>query len=188
MLNEALTNPGNARFQGEATVREVKEKEFSQTSGKPFQRIQLDDGELQRQVKIFIGTGSPLTQVHIGQKLQFSISGYVSTFDNKAYLSGFWNSQAAPQQAPQTPRQGRPAPPQQPNSKKDVDWDGIARGKVRCNVVCAFIQKYGGRDQEIPISIIEYWVDYIMTGQNPRDIPDPDPSIQEPQSGDDIPF
>jgi len=164
MLNEALNNPGATRFQGEAIVREIKEKEFGQTSGKPFQRIQLDDGELQRQVKIFLGTGSALTQVHIGQKLQFSISGYVSTFDNKTYLSGFWNRPQG-QSPPQQPQQAAPRPPGQPKA----DWDAITEGKVRHGVLCAMLQ--GGLIVHYP-TVLKHTT-FIVTGKIPEDKANP---------------
>jgi len=127
MLQQAISNPGRTRYSVLATVREVKQTEFSATSGKPFQRVQLDDGQTQRQVKIFQGNGQPLTQQHVGQRLQFQISGYVSTFDSQVYLSGFWNSNANVQQGQpvQTPpiQAPHPAPNKPPAQSQAKNGD-----------------------------------------------------------------
>jgi hypothetical protein len=147
-----------------------------------------DTNGVTHNVHVYQGKGFLPGPQNINQRYEFSLNTFQDSYQGNPYTgySGFWNSntQGAQQQTPQAP----PQQPQQPKSKKDVDWDAISRGKVRCKVVCAFIQKYGGRNQEIPIGIIDYWVDYIMTGQGPASIPGPDPSIQGPPTGDDIPF
>ena len=57
-------------------------------------------------------------------------------------------------------QQGGSASAQGTNGKEDVDWDAIARGKVKCNLVSAAIES-----KQITITgetDIESWVDYIM--------------------------
>ena len=85
-----------------------------------------------------------------------------------------------PQYAGQQQRQA-----QQPNKP---NWDEIARGKVRCNLVCAGIQS-GQLSVTCPTDC-NAWMDYIFTGntgeQSGRPNPDYDPNPQPP--GDDVPF
>lgn len=194
MLQQALDNPGSTRYIIKAEVREVGDVEYSQKSGKPFQRIQLNDSQIQRQIKIFQGKGQPLTQQHIGQKEQFSISGYVSTFDNNVYLSGFWQAQgqqqAPPQrQATQQPQQAQ-RPPQQAAqatnaaaSNRNTSIERQAAFKAAC--------EYAGRRDLDPNTLIEaaraghY---FIETGNNILKVPNPDKEITNPgYVGDDPP-
>jgi len=67
-----------------------------------------------------------------------------------------------------------------------VDWDAIAKGKVRCNVLCAMLQ--GGISVDYP-EVLRHTT-FIMTGIDPDSAPDPDPSIQEKcvPGPDDIPY
>jgi hypothetical protein len=135
-------------------------------------------------VHVYKGKGFLPGPQNLNQRYEFSLSTFQGTYQGQPYTgySGFWNANGQNQQAP--PQQRAQAPPQQSQDNKP-DWDAISRGKVRCQVVCAFIRKYGGRDQEIPISIIEYWVDYIMTGQepnhswNPENLPEGAPQEQD---------
>lgn len=62
--------------------------------------------------------------------------------------------------------QSNSTPPETPAPRKeaDADWDAIARGKVRCQVAVAFIDKGEGLS-EITISNMNDWVDWIMTGK-----------------------
>lgn len=82
------------------------------------------------------------------------------------------------QPAPSQPQQGAQQPLPQPNARNKAngqpDWDAIAEGKVRCNVICAIMS--AGSDPDAVY--VNKWVKYIMTGQfPPQDIP-----------SDDVPF
>lgn len=53
------------------------------------------------------------------------------------------------------------------NLKNDVDWDAIARGKVRTALVSSFITKGAGGVQSFTrenITYLERWVNYCMNG------------------------
>jgi len=163
-----------------------------------------DDVGITHKVHIHQGNGELPTVMQLNLRCQFSISTFAGSYQGKPYTgySGFWNSQTqvapqtqqqAPQNIPQggrwTPPQGRQAlsrPQQQPNAKKDVDWDAISRGKVRHGVVCAFIQGGVETYPKLNIRTVEHWVDYIMTGQDPDLNSEPDPSTQETEG--DYPF
>jgi len=103
----------------------------------------------------------------------------------RKYNPQYPDRQAPPQQA----SQGPPQQAQQPNSKKDVDWDAkdlrMAREcalKSATSLVCTLAeltQKSIGLDAPRIKGVAELFVDYIYNGN--RAIPDPDSSIQEPQ-------
>ena len=93
---------------------------------------------------------------------------------------------------PQYAGQQGQGPPQQrqPQQANKPDWDEIARGKVRCNLVCAGIQS-GQLSVTCPTDC-NSWLDYIFTGntgeQGGRPNPDYNPNPEHPAPGDDIPF
>ena len=105
MLTQALQNPGDTNYTVLATVIQVGAIEYSGNTGKPYQRTQLNDGQIECPVRIWQGNGIPLTPAHIGQRFQFSVSGWQSPRDGKVYVSGFWQSQATVgiSQAPPSP-------------------------------------------------------------------------------------
>lgn len=185
MIQQALNNP-NTNYTINAIVREVGDIKYTEEKGTPFQRIVLDDGQIQQHIKIWQGKGQALNQSHIGQRLQFRIKGYVSTYDNNTYLSGFWNANAQtnqPQGRQLPPQQTRQGAAQQNNEQRDMR---IVRGNAVNAVFSA---------TEVPLDKVESYlsraVQYILTG-NFRLATDstnePDPDIQEPPTGDDIPF
>ena len=165
MLQEALNNPdGKTKYAGNATVVSAEPVKFNQKTGKPYSQVVLNDGEEQK-VKIF--SDQDFTQL-IGQRLSFNVGGYVSTYDNLVYFSGFWQQstqvrQGQPPQAPVRP----PAAPQMAKPASKPDWDAISRGKVRHGVVCAQIENNGIASMPA-VADIEFWVGYIMTGVLPK--------------------
>ncbi len=118
----------------------------------------------------------------------------VKTKPNGQYLniSGYPEKQAAPPQQSYTPPPQAPSPQQQQAFNREMeqpeqpDWDEIARGKVRCNLVCAVLQSGENPD----IEYLDSLMDYIFTGNtgggaNPNwggDNPPP------PGPGDEVPF
>ena len=100
--------------------------------------------------------------------------------------------QAPPQQQNYIPPQQQVPPQQtfQQQIKQEPDWDEIARGKVRCNLVCAGIQS-GQLSVTCPTDC-DAWMDYIFTGntgeQGGRPNPDYNPNPEHPAPGDDVPF
>jgi len=113
--------------------------------------------------------------------------GMLKEYNSNRYLDyvAVKESQQAFQNAPQTPQNA----PQSTNNKKDVDWDAIAKGKVRCQVLCAMLQ--GGISVDYP-EVLRH-TDFIMLGIDPDSVPNPHPDITENQYGynpnkDDIPF
>ena len=167
MLQEAKANPdGKTKYLVNAIVMKADPSKFNEKTGKPYSQVVLNDGQNEERVKIF--SDQDFTQ-HIGQRLTFNVGGYVSTYDQQVYYSGFWQQSTQAPQAPATaPPQApaRPAPPvAQPASKPD--WDAISRGKVRHGVVCAQIQ-HNGIASMPSIADMEFWVGYIMTGVLPK--------------------
>ncbi len=96
------------------------------------------------------------------------------------------NPQYAGQQGQGPPQQRQPQ--RQPQQANKPDWDEIARGKVRCNLICAVLQ--GG--QEPDLEYLNGWMDFVFTGntgeQGGRPNPDYNPNPEHPAPGDDVPF
>jgi len=92
-----------------AQVQNIGETKYSK-NGHPYQTCTLvDDTGTQRLVKIYQGSGSPLSQSHINQRLRFNLKAYRAPNGN-VYLSGFWQNDQAPQAAPQPAPQAVPQP------------------------------------------------------------------------------
>lgn len=146
-----------------------------------------------RKIHIYQGTGQLPQPENLNQRHQFTLSTFQGSYQGKPYTgySGFWNSSAqvnqnTPQSNPQAPQNVRqatnyqqPAPQQ---GKKEPNWDAIAKGKVRCAVLCGMLQ--GGISVDYPEVLAH--TRFIMTGIDPTSVPDPHPDITEPDS--DIPF
>lgn len=64
---------------------------------------------------------------------------------------------------PQDPQYAQPAPPQTAQGPSGPDWDKIAEGKVRCNIISAILSA----GNEPNIDSVRYWVEYVMTGVVP---------------------
>lgn len=84
-------------------------------------------------------------------------------------------------------QQNRPPQRRQPQTNKP-DWDEIARGKVRCNLICAVLQSGNYPNP----ADLEQYMPYIFTGQieTTGGQPNPDYNSNPPQPGpgDDVPF
>lgn len=105
--------------------------------------------------------------------------------------------QASPQQQSYTPPPQAPSPQQQQAFNREIeqpdkpDWDEIAKGKVRCNLVCAAIQ--GGQMKCENPTDAEAYMDYIFTGkvdaqgggENPDWVGENPPP---PADGDNVPY
>lgn len=63
-------------------------------------------------------------------------------------------------------QQGQSAAQQQ-TVKQDPDWDEIARGKVRCNLICAILQNSAidSSNSTAVKGIAQEYMDYIFTGR-----------------------
>ena len=98
----------------------------------------------------------------------------------------------AQQPVPVVGQGGQPGaytPPRQAPPAAQPDWDEIARGKVRCKLVCAAIQS--GQLEVSCEDDFEGWMGYIFNGvQVPGDDANPDynPNPAPPKPGDDVPF
>ena len=146
----------------------------------------IDDDGVEHKCRIYEGKGSLPGQEYLNKRLEFSIGSYQGTYQGQPYTSysGFWSHGAvnAPQNQQQAPRQGTPATNYQrpvPQGKKEPNWDAIAKGKVRCAVLCGMLQ--GGI--QVDYTEVLVYTRFIMTGIDPN-IPDPHPDIQEsPDNG-----
>lgn len=144
-------------------------------------------------VHIYQGTGELPIPENLNQRYQFSLSSFEGNYQGKPYTgySGFWNSnaQVAPktqQQAPQNVQQPPSRAPQQANALIDARNTSIER-QAAFEAACEYCGKRG-LDENVIIKVAIAGHYFIQTGKNPDDIPEPDPSITEPPTGDDIPF
>jgi hypothetical protein len=145
-------------------------------------------------VHVYKGKGFLPGPQNLNQRYEFSLSTFQGQYQGQPYTgySGFWNAngQQVQQQQQAPPYQAPQAPPQQAQQPNKPDWDAISRGKVRCNVVCAYIQS----GQDMPgITEINDWVEYIMVGQSPGTVSgsaswNPENEPQGAPQADDIPF
>ncbi len=177
----------------------------TQRGQRNVQELQVVDQQgVQEKIAYWYDTDKPdfaMPQQQINQWLRW----VVKTKPNGQYLniSGYPEKQAAPPQQSYTPppqapphQQSYTPPPQAPSPQqqqafnremeqsKQPDWDEIARGKVRCNLVCAAIQT----GQEPNLDYLDSLMDYIFTG-NTGGGQNPDYSENPlPPPGDDVPF
>lgn len=137
--------------------------EYTTQKGTPFMKCKLTDANGRMEdVTIWQGKGHPIPGSMQGQTLSFNLNCKV----NGKYTNygGFWNAAAQTQPIqPQAQPQGQQAP-QQPAQRPNVPQkDDRAEGMVRHGVVCAYIS--AGVEPEVPQ--VQYWTEFIMTGQTP---------------------
>jgi len=134
--------------------------EYTKQKGTPFMKCKLTDANGRTEdVTVWQGKGHPIPGSMQGQTLSFNLSCKV----NGQYTNygGFWNASAQTQPiAPQPQQQGQQAT-QQPAQRPQ--GNDRAEGMVRHGVVCAYIS--AGVDPDIPT--VQYWTEFIMTGQSP---------------------
>lgn len=157
-----------------AIVTSLGNTEYTKQKGTPFMKCKLTDANgITKDVTIWQGRGHPIPGSMQGQTLSFNLSCKVS--GQYTNYGGFWNAsaQTAPiaQQPAQQAQQGTQQPAQKPNVPQK---DERAEGMVRHGVVCAYIS--AGVDPDI--GTVNYWTQFIMTGQVPP----------QPVDLEDIPF
>ena len=155
--------PMNENVQMMGTILEFKGEGINQTSGKPWKKVTITDGNVKHQVTL---RGTLPGPEMLNRPASFSISRFQGNSpQHGAYTgySGFWNANA--QVMPQSPVQPtiRPYLPEPISSnKKEPDWDKIAEGKVRHGIICAGIQS-GQLKCSSPEAVL-YWTDLVMNG------------------------
>ena len=155
-------------------VKEIKQRTKSNLSKTPGQKYNVQKLVIQDDTDIISLWAYANQQFMPGQIV--SVHGMVKEYQNKRYLDYCdiktdTNTQQNNQQAPSQPAQ---ATNYQPPAPQEPDWDAIAEGKVRCNVLCAMLQ--GGITVDYP-EVLEHTA-FIMSGIDTRKISNPDPSIQ----------
>jgi len=183
------------------------------SSNKPWKKVVVRDDANELHNVTLRGT-LPGPQV-IGQRCQFDMSSYNGDANGQPYIgySGFWKHGPVAQQGQQAPQQPRPAPnapPRQPQAPPTSDGNAsICRqcaGKCAARLVAAHIAA-GNGSVGVPeiFAIAEPLANWFIKGELPKkanvlrqqtepddydasNVPDPDPSIQEAPTGDDIPF
>lgn len=127
-----------------------------------------------------------------------NISGYPEKQAQEPQQQGYTPPpQAPPQQQnytppPQAPPSPAPAPQPAQTFQQQIeqpDWDEIARGKVRCNLVCAGIQS--GQIVVNNPADCNSWMDYIFTGNTGEQGGGENPDYSEnppPPPSDGVPF
>ena len=148
-------NGQNAQMNG--TITEFCGEGINEKSGKPWKKVKVTDGNKIHNVTLR-GDTLPGPDA-LDKPSSFTLATYQGTYQNKQYTgySGFWNGLAQGQPAPQGFSQSAQ---KLGNKKQEPDWDKIAEGKVRCNVVCSGIQS-GQLECKTPAAV-DYWTDFVM--------------------------
>ena len=169
-------------------------------AGKPKQYCKFTDANGEQQgVSIYQGTGQPIPPEKQGITLSINISAKTSPQGNKLYYGGFWNSNAQVKpisvQTPQQPRQAPQQAAQQPNAPQNDRNISIER-EVAFKAACEYCGRMAiPKEQLIKVAKAGHY--FIATGNDINDIPNPDPSITNPNyvgdnppppTGDGIPF
>jgi len=138
MLQNAVNNPEQA-VDAPLVLRSYQPTKYNE-NGKAFQQaVLLDASEnAEYNIKIWQGSGMPLTPDLVGQTLPFRITGRI--YGNKTYLSGFWQQPRQPQQQGQQPQQGRPQAAAQP-PKAPIGAVGRPRGNTDKLIVAQVVYK-----------------------------------------------
>lgn len=120
---------------------------------------------------------------NIGSKKGYAINTQivVDVTEDPQYGTKF--KRVDPKYAGQGVQPYQPAP-QQPATEPKVDWDAIAKGKTRCSIACAYIAS--GKEPEI--KLVDYWLEYIMTGQAPMPPAKTTTEQTAPSSDSDVPY
>lgn len=153
------------------TVVDIDKVSYT-TEGKAKQRaILADDTGEQQNVTIYQGRGDLL-----GEQLRNTKQHFLLKLNQYGYYGGFWqtdNPAAIDHNAAQVPPQISPENQQKidsirqqmskPAQPKQTDWDAIAEGKVRCQVLCAMIKA----DVKIDYDLVREFTKFIMTGKAP---------------------
>jgi hypothetical protein len=148
-----------------------KPKSKLETNGEWTQEVVLSDstGEIQAEVLVqtYDGFVSSLAR---GQKIEVSEAELQNSVDGlRLYVFNYF-VQTATEPEPYQPKEQHYTPAEI-EQNKTVDWDKIARGKTRCNLVCAMIAAgrtlRNGNDllSDEDKRGIEIFIEYIFTGK-----------------------
>jgi hypothetical protein len=141
----------------QGTIKSIQPPDYSDNYGNQYQNITIQT--IAGPITGRIARKNPYGQTDIGQQGQWDCTQEQSQRGPYNRLK-IHRDQGYGQNTNQLPQNRS----QSNDNKKDVDWDAISRGKVRHGVVCAYIQS----QRQMPnIDDIEWWVNYIMTGNNP---------------------
>ena len=168
--------------------------QYSKDKGKPTQQVYITDGPGIRQRVKIVGNFPDLTQINLGQMLDFELWAYIADYDKKKYYMGFCNipddrqgpateptkdtrydykphnaqPAAQPTPAAQTPQRTTQAPTPPPR-----DYDKENRGKCRFGFYQAAIQSGMSPTSLVKdkagLDAIEQLVEYSMNGPNTGD-------------------
>jgi len=193
---EQLFNAVGTELEVQAILADMKPLEFSKQKGTPFQNCILTEGGMTYKVKIYKGNNNALTPDMIGLTWTFKLKSYTSNYDNKTYLSGFWQAPRpqAPTQAPPPGPAKNYGPVQQARQALNQNKPGTdeyalaiqARGwaiRAASNILDADTQP------EDIVIIAKRFFDWIMTGKSGPTPVEAEPMEAEPEpQSDDIPF
>ncbi len=176
-----------------ATFNDVGGVSYTQDQ-KPVSKCHLTDDSGEKHLVRLYGT-MPTPALN-NMRQEFSLSSYQGkNQQGQPYtgFSGFWNDRAmvnqvpanappAPYNVPQAPQQ----PAQRPNVPQGLNMPDTyaypvtpetARRMARVALMVAMLRN----GQSPLLSYVTELVEYSMTGIEPSNVPEPDPSIQEPQ-------
>jgi len=188
MLQNAVNNPEQA-VDTTLVLRSYEPTKYNE-NGKAFQQaVLLDASEnAEYKVKIWQGSGMPLTPDLVGQTLPFRVTGKV--YNNTTYLSGFWQQPRQPQK-PQQGQQARPQPAKAPIGA--VGWPQGNKDKliVAQVVYKALVEKFndiGAFDVWLMASypVMKRHIELIMDAASSE--PNPPPVDLGARQDPDIPF
>ena len=146
-----------------AVATSLGNTEYTKQKGTPFMKCKLTDANGRTEdVTIWQGKGHPIPGSMQGTTLSFNLSCKI----NGQYTNygGFWNASAQVAPLPPQPQQGpRQAAGQPQQPARQPQGNDRAEGMVRHGVVCAYIS--AGVEPEV--QTVNYWTQFIMTGQAP---------------------
>jgi len=110
-LQDVLNNI-DQKFIVQANVISVGNTQYTPQNGKAYQLVVLHDGQQQKKVRIYQGTGQPMTERLVGLSEAFQLSSYSPP--RGVFISGFWQAPLDAGQVQQVVRQAQQPSSQQP--------------------------------------------------------------------------
>ncbi len=140
-----------------AQVIELKETKVRTKKNRLMTKVRLKDETDEIGAWLY----ADLQQIILNQFI--TANGMLKEYQDTRYID--YATVKATQAAPQNAQQGVSQSAGQAKGKEKVDWDAIAQGKVRCNVLCAMRQ--GGQEPDYDEVLRD--TQFIMTGETPVD-------------------
>lgn len=174
-VKEIKSLPDNSFVQAELEVKTI-------CSSKAHKRHTTDEGEIIQPVILTDNTGDIMAHIlcpnneTIGRQWKLFFNGYArKTADGSDLDIISWSTETATEPEPYVAVPDQHYTPAEIEQNGKPDWDRIAKGKTRCNIVCAYIaagvigdEGLLGRGVEYNRKLkesIENLIEYIFNGK-----------------------